>query len=167
MTGNLLGDMVRKAIDLNVRYYNSIGRLTLDYWKEVFAAVASTTNSAAAAGNSSARPAAPAKPAVMVIEAEIGSIGIGVFMVENHLGTEVDSAVVASAFKDPQAMEIHPSFTFDPPRVVLKPGEQILVRVTTPFGPDLEPDVRYNGEFVVPDLKGTRIPVVLRSRKRQ
>ena len=87
-------------------------------------------------------------------------------MVENHLNNEVDSAIVASFFTDPQGAAVEPAFAFDPPRVALKRGEQMLVRVTTTIGPELEPDTRYVGEFMVPDLKGTSIPVVLRSRKR-
>lgn len=167
MSSNSLEETLRKAIDLNMRFYSSLGRLTLDYWKELLATSTSVmrpTVSSTAPPVQTATP--PGKPAVMVIEAETGSVGIGVFMVENHLGVDVDSTVTASAFKDARGSEVRPAPTFDPPRVVLKPGEQLLVRVSLTFGPELEPDVRYTGELVVPGLKGTRIPVVLRARKR-
>jgi hypothetical protein len=182
MSSNAFDAAIRKAIDLNVRYYTSLGRLTVDYWRDLFAAVVDPTvvdrtKAAMSAGRfATADPAAPAAAppkqaasnrAVMVIEAEAGSVGLGVFMVENHLSTEVDSTVTASAFKDSSGVTIQPTFTFDPPRVVLNPGEQILVRVSTTIGPELEPGARYTGEFVVPGLRGTTIPVVLRSRRKQ
>ena len=172
MSSSGIDDAIRKAIDLNVRYYSSLGKLTVDYWKELFSAVASPvkTNSPSGqfTGNSvqaSAAPATVSKAAAMVMEAAQGSVAQGVFMVENHLNTEVDSAVVASFFKDPSGNAVQPQFAFDPPRIALKPGEQTLVRVLTTIGPEVEPETRYTGEFAVPGLKGTSIPVVLRQRK--
>ena len=176
MSSNAIDDAVRKAIDLNVRFYSSLGRLTVDYWRELFTAVvepirATTPFAHAAAANpmraaATSSDAAGSKPAAMVIEGEPGSVGVGVFLVENHFNTEIDSNVVASFFKDPSGFVVQPAFTFDPPRVVLKPGEQILVRVSTTISPELALGTRYTGEFVVPGLKGTAIPVVLRSRRR-
>jgi hypothetical protein len=175
MTSSGLDDAIRKAIDLNVRYYSSLGRLTVDYWTELLSAVVTPAKPAGSSGQftaavhtaQSATPATVAKAAAMVMEAASGSVAQGVFMVENHLNSEVDSVVVASFFKDPSGNAIQPQFTFDPPRIALKPGEQILVRVLTTIGADLEADTRYSGEFAVPGLKGTSIPVVLRSQRKQ
>lgn len=174
MNSNAFDDVIRKAIDLNVRYYSSMGRLAVDYWRDLFAAMAEPVKAAVSSAQSSSpnsqtgsAPANSAKSAVMVMEAEAGSVAQGVFMVENRLNTEVDSTVVASFFKDPAGVAVQPAFAFDPPRVALKPHEQILVSVSTTIGPDLEPDTRYVGEFVVPGLKGTSVPVVLRSRRKQ
>jgi hypothetical protein len=177
MSSNPFDAVIRKAIDLNIRYYSSLGRLMVDYWRDMYAAVVDPPKSAMSAGrfatgDPTAPAAAPPKQAasnraVMVIEAEPGSVGLGVFMVENHLSTEVDSTIASSAFKDSSGVTIQPTFSFDPPRVVLKPGEQILVRVSTTIGPEIEPGARYTGEFVVPGLRGTTIPVVVRSRRKQ
>lgn len=174
MSSNAFDDVIRKAIDLNMRYYSSMGRIAVDYWRDLFAAMAEPVKAAVTSAQSNSTSAAPvsapassAKPAVMVLEAEAGSVAQGVFMVENHLNTEVDSTVVASFFKDPAGMAVQPTFAFDPPRVALKPHEQILVCVSTTIGSDLAPDTRYSGEFAVPGLKGTSIPVVLRSRRKQ
>lgn len=179
MKQNPLEEAIRRAVDLNVRYYSSLGRLTLDYWRELLGAVTQLnlqTNSeipqaARILQGSAASPVTPSPTlakaaATMVIEADAGSVGLGVFMVENRLGSEVDSKVAATSFKDPRGGEVQPNFIFDPPRVALKPGEQILVRVSTTLDPTLECDTRYSGEFVVPGLRGTTIPVVLRSRRK-
>jgi hypothetical protein len=170
MSSNAFDEAVRKAIDLNVRFYSSMGRLAVDYWRDLFATMTEPVRAASTHfgnGRASAATSAPIhKPAAMVLEAEPGSVAQGVFLVENHLHNDVDSSVVASFFKDPKGFAIQPAFAFDPARVALKPGEQMLVRVTTTMGPELEPDVRYVGEFMVPGLKGTAVPVVLRSRGR-
>jgi hypothetical protein len=178
MKPNPLEEVIRKAVDLNVRYYSSLGRLTLDYWRELLGAVTQlnlqTNREIPPAARILQGPAAspvtpsptPASAATMVIEADAGSVGVGVFMVENRLGSEVDSKVAATSFKDPHGGEVQPNFIFDPPRVALKPGEQILVRVSTTLDPTLECDTRYTGEFVVPGLRGTTVPVVLRSRRK-
>ena len=171
MSSSGFDDAIRKAIDLNVRYYSSLGKLTVDYWKELLSTVMIPETNRRSGPftpdpvHVSPAPATVSTPAAMVMEAAQGSVAQGVFMVENHLSTEVDSAVVASFFKDPSGKAIQPQFSFDPPRIVLKPGEQILVRVLTTIGSELEPETRYTGEFAVPGLKGTSIPVVLRQRK--
>lgn len=179
MSSTPLEGVIRRAVDLNVRYYSSLGRLTLDYWRELIGAVTQVnlTNketparARASMQGTAASPVAPlptpAKAATMVIEADAGSVGFGVFMVENRLGSEVDSKVTATSFRAPGGGEVRPDFVFDPPRVVLQPGEQTLVRVSTTLDPTLESGTRYMGEFMVPGLRGTTIPVVLRSRGKQ
>jgi hypothetical protein len=174
MSSSSLDEVLRKAIDLNIRYYSSLGRLTADYWRELATAVAEPMKAAVSSAtapvtNNAITSAAPASaaakgPAAMVLEAEPGSVALGVFLVENHLDSEVDSTVVASFFKDSAGVAIQPELTFDPARIVLKPGEQLLVRVSCTITPGLEPGTRYTGELAVPGLKGTSIPVVLRSR---
>jgi hypothetical protein len=180
MKPNALDDVVRRTVDVHVRYYSSLGRLALDYWRELFAVVVQPMNPQMNKGLPGAARSAPAETpsaltplppsssaATMVIEADAGSLGVGVFMVENRLGSDVDSRVAATTFKHPEGEEVQPTFVFDPPRVVLKPGEQMLVRVSTTLDPSLECGTRYSGEFVVPGLRGTTIPVVLRSRRKQ
>jgi len=175
MSSNSFDEVMRKAIDLNVRYYSNLGRLAADYMRELVTVMAEPMK---AAVNASASPFAPpvtapqsaqgstaTASAVMVMEAGAGSVALGVFVVENHLQTDVDSKVVASFFKDPSAGTIEPQFEFDPPRIVLKPGEQILVRASCTIASDMEPNVRYSGEFAVPGLKGSVIPVVLRRQE--
>jgi len=174
MSSNSLDEVLRKAIDLNIRYYSTLGRLAADYMRELttvmaepmksaVASSASAFQTSAAASPASAASAAPG-PAVMVMEAEVGSVSIGVFLVENRLSSEVDSKVVASFFKEPSGGTIQPEIAFDPQRIVLKPGEQTLVRATCPITTDMETGARYSGEFAVPGLKGSTIPVILRRR---
>jgi hypothetical protein len=173
MSSNSLDEVLRKAIDLNIRYYSTLGRLAADYMRELTTVMAEPMKSAVASSASAfqtsaaASPAAAPAPAVMVMEAEAGSVSIGVFLVENRLSSEVDSKVVASFFKEPSGGTIQPEIAFDPQRIVLKPGEQTLVRATCPITTDMETGARYSGEFAVPGLKGSTIPVILRRREPQ
>jgi len=177
MSSTSLDEVLRKAIDLNIRYYSALGRLATDYMRELTgvmaepmkAAVASSASAFTTTTTASQAPAASVAqtPAVMVMEADAGSVSVGVFLVENHLPTEVDSKVVASLFKEPSGGAIQPEFAFDPQRIVLKPGEQTLVRATCPITAEMEAGARYTGEFAVPGLKGSTIPVVLRRRESQ
>ena len=172
MSSDVLDEVLRKAIDLNMRYYSSLGRLAAEYMRELAtvmaepmkAAVASAATVPATNAQASAPSSAPSS-AVMVMEADTGSIALGVFLVENHLPNEVDSRVAASFFKEPGGGTIQPEFTFDPQRIVLKPGEQMLVRASCPVTADMEANVRYTGEFAVPGLKGSAIPVVIGRRE--
>jgi hypothetical protein len=155
-------DLLRRALDANLRYYAAIGRLTVDYL-EALGAIARhvevPTRPAPAVP-----PPAPAPPAVMVLEAEAGGTAIGVFLVENLLGEKVAAPVSASPLAGPDGREVDVRLAFDPEVVVLEPGEQILVRVAARLDGDLDPDVSYRAELAVPGVIGTKVPIVVRRR---
>lgn len=164
--GNLtLEEMFRRAVDLNLRYYGAIGKLTADYLRDVVNVASEMRTTPGAAAQGGQPPAAPrAAVAQMVLEAHAGETAMGVFLVENSLAQEVKAAIVASVFTNAEGRQLAPKVTFDPPTVSLRPGEQLLVRAFAQISEEIEADVRYYGEFLVPELQGTRIPVVLRRR---
>jgi hypothetical protein len=100
----------------------------------------------------------------MVLEGAVGRTALGVFVVENHLDHEVSARPAASVFVDAAGRQVQPTVKFDPEVVILRGGEQLLVRVMARIDDTLEPDVRYEGEATIPELTGTRIPIVLRRR---
>lgn len=184
---NKLQELWRRSLDLNVRYYGAVGRLTADYFKDLvsvisglgappqsgggapFAGQAGGARDAVAsgAGVASGHAAQGAAAGAMVLEGEAGGRVLGVFMVENHLGQVISAKVVASTFADATGHTIQPLMAFEPETVMLGPGEQALVRVVAVIDETLEPEVRYLGEFTIPGLAGTRVPVVLRRRAAQ
>jgi hypothetical protein len=178
-----LAEAWRQSLELNLRYYSAIGRLTAEYYTDLMAALANLRTAAtptltpsqaakaqAAAPLSSApqTPMAAAAPpqqaGVMVLESEAGGQALGVFLVANNLGHDVSARVTPSAFVDTDGRTVEPAFVFDPDIITLASGEQLLVRVVTKIDPTFEPEVRYRGEFTIPELSGTRIPIVLRRR---
>jgi hypothetical protein len=175
-----LEELWRRSLDLNTRYYGAIGRLTVDYLKDLASTVSTLGTPQPTGGHNAVGAQAPrtththgstpsAAPqtstaGAMVLEGEIGSRALGVFLVENHLSHEVSAKVIASAFIDESGRMVRPVLVFDPETIALRPGEQSLARVTAVIDATLEPGVRYAGQFTIPELTGTRIPVVLRRR---
>ena len=168
-------ELFRRALELNVRYYTSLGKLTVEYLSDLAGAMSAQTagrteTRGAAAPGPQPAPAAPqgakaaAAEAVMMLEGEAGSTALGVFLVGNSFPNEVSAIVTSSPMTDESGRPANVAFIFDPPVITLRPGEQLLVRVSAVIDPSLEPGVRYRGEFSIPDLRGTRIPVIVRRR---
>jgi hypothetical protein len=168
-------ELWRKALELNVRYYTSLGKLTVEYLSDLAGAMSAQTaartetHGAAQPGPQAAcAPPAAAKPAaaeaVMMLEGEAGSTALGVFLVGNSFPNEVSATVSSSPMTDESGRPAKVAFVFDPPVIALRAGEQLLVRVSAVIDPSLEPGVRYRGEFSIPELRGTRIPVIVKRR---
>lgn len=174
-----LDELWRRALELNLRYYSSVGKLSAEYLRDLAVAMSSAQTAATAPGTSTAPPgAAPsagsgdaaasqkstAQPAVMVLEAESGSSALGVFLVGNSMTGEVSATIKPSAFLDENGHEAKVAFAFDPAVIHLHPAEQLLVRVSAVIDSSLEPGVRYRGELSIPELQGTRVPAIVRRR---
>jgi len=163
-------DIWRRALDANLRFYGALGRLTADYFRDLFSVLGGLQSSGSAGSAQAGTPAAPEPPqpskrtAVMVLEEAAGMTAVGVFLVENNLGREVAERPVNSAFVDAAGRKVQPALRFDPEVVTLAPGEQLLVRVMALIDDTLEPEVRYQGELTIPGLTSTAIPIVLRRR---
>jgi hypothetical protein len=104
-------ELWRKALELNVRYYTSLGKLTVEYLSDLAGAMSAQTaartetHGAAQPGPQAAyAPPAAAKPAaaeaVMMLEGEAGSTALGVFLVGNSFPNEVSATVTASPMTD-------------------------------------------------------------------
>ncbi len=172
-----LDEVLRRAIDLNVRYYSGLGQLMANYLKDLVV----TFGDVSVSRPQPAQPAQTAPPPpqhqhqqpsaeraqhtpVMVLEGETGKEAFGVFLVENHLDHDITTRVKPTAFYDASANEVRPAFNFDPEAVTLRAGEQVLVRVKVTIDSSLEPDVRYQGFLSIPELPGSKIPAIIRRR---
>lgn len=97
----------------------------------------------------------------MVLEAPLGDVALGAFVIENALGREVQAGVVASSLSGPDG-DIEPAVAFEPAQISLAPGEQAVVRAALAIDDRMQPGLEYRGELSVPTLPGTRIPIVAR-----
>lgn len=169
-----LSDIWRTAVDANLRYYTLLGQLTARFFNLMLNA-ATELRPQFQSGSSPGRPQTAALspppspsqapvPSAMVLEGAVGGHALGVFLVQNGLPQRVSAPVVASVFVDSSGQEIHPSLKFEPAKVTLEPGEQVLVRVVAEIDEGMVPGVRYKGEISVPGLSGTRVPIVLRGQ---
>lgn len=153
-----LETVLRRAVDLNLRFYGDLARLSVNYVRDLSTAVREVRDAR------EPQQAAP-PPRVLVLEAPSGQTASGDFAITNHLGTVVSTRVTTTPFVDPSGHAAEIAFLFEPADVQLQPAEQILVRASTAIGDDLVPGVSYRGEFTVPDLSGAGIPVVVRRRR--
>jgi hypothetical protein len=174
-TFSSLEEIWRRSLDLNLRYYGAVGKLTADYVRDLAATFSEgrkqqdPTGTPTPPAGTTAKPPAehvatgPTKPAgAMVLEGVAGSKVLGVFLVDNHLDRPISAKIVSSSFVSVDGREVSPTFVFDPETVVLGSREQALVRVVAFIDETMAPEVRYLGQLTIPELMGTPIPVVLR-----
>ena len=176
----------QQALELNIHYFGAINRLSIDYWKDLLTTISNVQGSPLSSRTQSpgekrarreqegisiksARQEQPVarsaqSAGIMVLEGEAGYQALGVFLVANHLAEEVSTRVHAATLEDQNGRPVELKFTFEPEIIVLAPSEQLLVRVMTVISDSLEPGVRYRGEFTIPELPGTHIPIVVRRR---
>ena len=162
--------MWRRVFQANLRYYEAVGRLSVDYVRAVAGAVGSLGAGLPASAAAATRRAAPSAPPpaagasapALVLEAEAGKRAEGAFIVENLLSEGMSSPVVASAFASEDGHELRPRLAFDPEVVVLDPGEQVLVRVVATIDEALETGVGYRGEVTVPGLVSRGLSITVR-----
>jgi hypothetical protein len=152
------GALLRRALDANLRYYEALGELTLDYLRSL----RTLTSDGDAPAPTAAAPAPP--PATLVLEAQAGETAVGAFLVQNLLDERVSAPVIAGAFTAEDGGEADLTLKLDPEVVTLEPGEQQMVRTAAAVTDRLEPGVGYRGEVSVPGLTGTRVPIVVRRR---
>jgi hypothetical protein len=168
-----IDDLLRRTINLNLRYYASVGMLTADYLRDLAEVVAASSadmrpfsqrhSPRAAHPEPPPPPAAHAGP-MMVFEAEAGQAAIGVFLVENHLPHEVRATVAVSKMTDPSGNPLDLPFTFDPPFVSLKSREQVFIRATVLITDMQRPDVSYTGQISIPELGASSVSILVRRR---
>lgn len=166
-----VAEIWRRAMDANVRYYRAVGELTIDHVRALTAAAGDLLRAPATPRRPLELPRAESKPeearpqAAMVLESDAGVAAIGAFVVANGLNRRVSAPIVASPLVSDEGREARPALAFEPEVVLLEPGEQVLVRIAAAVDESLEPGVGYHGELTVPDLPGTRVPIVLRRRQ--
>src|SRR5207244_2461191 len=82
-----------------------------------------------AGGAPADQPADPRAPSTILVEAEAGQSGLGVFLLENTTAQHLSIPVTVSAFIDQDGREAHPTVEFRPDVIALDPGDQFVVQV--------------------------------------
>jgi hypothetical protein len=151
----------REAAEAGLRYWGTLGRLAFESVTALVPLVARVQPGDARLAD---RPRGAAAAKTILVEAEAGQSGIGVFLVENTTPQQLSIPVSVSAFLDPHGREVNPVLAFRPDVITLDSGDQLVVQVEAAVDETLEPDVRYHAEISVPGLSQTRIPIVVRRR---
>jgi hypothetical protein len=156
-----LAEAWREAGEASLRYWGTLGRLAFESIR-VIAPLAAELRPTGAATNGD--PVAAALPKTILVEAEAGQSGLGVFLVENTTDRQLSLPVSVSPFHDPEGREVEPKIAFRPDEITLDPGDQQVVQVAAAVDEGLEPGVRYQALISLPGLSETRIPIVVRRR---
>jgi hypothetical protein len=152
------------GVEAGLRYWGTLGRLAFRSVTALVPLVAELRPGGDAPVEVVETPSATPVPKTILVEAEAGQSGMGVFLVENTTADQVSIPVSASPFHDPRGREVHPAVAFRPDVITLDPGDQQVVQVAAAVDETLEPDVRYHALISVPGLSAMRIPIVLRRR---
>ena len=151
-------DAWRDVVEAGLRYWGRLGRLAFESLTALARDVAEQRP--AAADRVEERRSSP----TILVEAEAGESGLGVFLIENTTADQLSIPVTVSSFVDDAGREVHPVVAFRPDVLSLDPGDQFVVQVAAAVDESLEPDVRYHAEITIPGLSETRIPIVVRRR---
>ena len=162
-----LEQLFRRAVDAQVEYYRSVGRLSVEFARAALGVVRAdratpTIRVPIAPVAQATQPVLPAAAPVLALEAEEGSWAVGMFLVENSTGSRVSAPVELPSLADAEGRRVHGHVRFEPEVITLQPGEQTLVQIGVEVTRGLRRGVDYRGEVMVPGLTGTRIPLVVR-----
>lgn len=155
-----ISNLFRRSLETSLRFYQGLGRLSVDYVRNMSAILTESVRSAPQARQSDVRPAS----SPIVLEAEAAEQAEGLFIVENKLPRKVSAEVVVSPLVDPDGREVEQNIYFEPAVVSAAPGEQIVVRVVANIDERLEPGVGYRGSLTVPGVSEGSAAVVVRRR---
>lgn len=163
--------LLKRAIDANLRYYEGLGRLLLQYVGDLRSvgqdAGIEVTRGVSAAAARAARPGATQSPQAaaapaLVLEGPKSAVVQGLFMVSNDLPHEVTATVAATPFLDPDGREVHADVITEPAAVSLQPGQRAPIQIRATVTDALQPGVNYRGRIAVPGLSETGVAVILR-----
>jgi len=187
-----LEEMVRKAFDMNLRYWETVGRATTDYveaaaklwadapiswtpgvrdkgssrWgsasSEASAASAASGQSASSSKSAAWEPAEAPATPVLLLEGRAGTEARAMVMISNDLDREAEAAVVASPLRGPDGRFIAADLRTEPTAVKLAPGARTSVTLVVGVTDAMEVGADYRGEINVPGLSTRGVPVVVR-----
>ncbi|MFL6020571.1 MAG: hypothetical protein ACJ74A_05450 [Gaiellaceae bacterium] len=158
----------RRTLEAYVDYTRSLGRLTADYARALAGTAAELRPRQPGGVRPTTRQPTAART-TMALEAEAGSVAVGMFVVENSGSSAVSGTIELTKLADSEGHEVQPGIGFEPDRVTLQPGEQTVVQASVQIDRSLRAGIDYRGEVRVPGPPGTTVPLVVRrlaSRRR-
>jgi len=159
-----LGETLKSALDISLRYYGGLLQLSTGYLQSLGALLARQEHGPAAAGPaagaapaaaaSAARPAPPFPP--LLLAAIAGREATASFAVENTLSRPVTARLEVRGAGPAARLVPHPEL------VALDPGEQCVVQARVTIDADMPLGQDLLGELAVPELASRTIPFVIR-----
>jgi hypothetical protein len=176
-----LQKLLQTAVDANVRYYTMLGQLagtfadslltSTDNLLPAFRIERDTAPQPRESHEASATPPQagalvvsppPSSAPALLLQGAAGSRAIGVFLIENKLQKTITTRVEFAPLVDPAGRKLKSTLRFQPAKVTLGPGQQVLAKVTAHINRALTAGVRYEGAIRIPGMAGAQVPIVVR-----
>ena len=147
-------DLLKGAVELNLRYTSTLLHLSKDYLKDANDVLTRPPAATPAATEGGDAPSAGRPPLLIVGRA--GETGNGAFAINNPGDREMNVHLVVQGELDERVVRV------DPARLVLKPGESAIVRILATIDEKLAADRDHVGSVVAPGLTSQGVPFIVR-----
>lgn len=148
-----LTDLVKGAVELNLRYTSTLLHLSKDYLKDA-GQVLSQEPAANAPAPSSDAPASARAP--LLIAGRSGDLANAAFAINNPADKEMSVHLIVQGELGDDRVRL------DPARFTLAAGAGAIVRVLVPIDDKLEVGRDHSGQVVAPGLSSQGIPFIVR-----
>ncbi len=145
-------DLLKEAVEMNLRYTSTLLNLAKDYLKDANGLMTRPLNTERNTERSS--PVAPPPPLLIVGRA--GETGNGAFVINNPIDREIKVKLVVQGELDESSIRI------DPTEIILRQGENAIVRIIAQISDNLPVDRDHLCSVVAPGLASQGIPFIVR-----
>jgi hypothetical protein len=146
-------DLLKSAVELNLRYTSTLLHLSKDYLKDANGVI---TREAAAPAPAPAPDAPPAQRPPLLVVGRSGELANGAFAINNPGEREIAVHLVLQGEVDERHVRVEPS------RLNLKPGEGAIVRILARIDEKLPLEQDLPGAVVAPGLSSQGVPFIVR-----
>jgi hypothetical protein len=164
-------DVMRRAFDANLRYWESVGRAATTYvetvtkiWQDAPMSWKPGAMAWTPSRSPSVTPPTAHDCAALVLENVAGAQARTVLMISNDLAREAEASVLISPLRGPDGRFVSVDVAAMPETLTLAAGARVPVTLTAAITDALHEGVDYHGEVTVPGLSVTGVPIVVRRR---
>lgn len=143
-------DLLKGAVELNLRYTSTLLHLSKDYLKDAGAVITRDDVPAPAPGPT------PAPRAPLLIAGKSGDLANAAFAINNPSDREMNVHLLVQGELGDDRVRL------DPARFTLQPGAGTVVRILVPIDDKLEAERDYPGTVVAPGLAAQGVPFIVR-----
>ncbi len=146
-------DLLKGAVELNLRYTSTLLHLSKDYLKDANVVLSRGPEPAPPSDGQSPTPAP--RPPLLVV-GRSGETGNAAFAINNPSDREMNVHLLV------QGELAEPAVTVDPARLTLKAGDSAIVRILARIDDKLPVDRDHVGSVVAPGLTSQGVPFIVR-----
>lgn len=139
-------DLLRSAVELNLRYTSTLLHLSKDYLKDANGVIT----------REAAPDAPPAQRPPLLVVGRSGELANGAFAINNPGEREIAVHLVLQGEVDERHVRVEPA------RLNLKPGEGAIVRILARIDEKLPLEQDLPGAVVAPGLSSQGVPFIVR-----